>query len=85
MERLVGLQRREPATHLAGKGPPEEMFPPELDDAGLPVELDTVDEDLSEPFFDGCPPTPGQRSWRIGGPAGWRIFGRTGQMSLNSR
>jgi hypothetical protein len=34
------------------RGPPDELFPLDLDDAGLPVELDAVDEDLSEPFFD---------------------------------
>ncbi len=37
------------------RGPPDELFPPDLDDAGLPVELDAVDEDLSEPFFDELP------------------------------
>jgi hypothetical protein len=28
---------------------------PDLDDAGLPVELDAVDVDLSEPFSDELP------------------------------
>ncbi len=37
------------------RGPPDEMFPPDLDDAGLSVELDAADEDLSEPFFDELP------------------------------
>jgi hypothetical protein len=37
------------------RGPAEELFPPDLDDAGLPVDLDAVDEDLSEPFFDELP------------------------------
>lgn len=29
--------------------------PPDVDDAGLPVELDAVDEDPGEPFFDELP------------------------------
>ena len=37
------------------RGPPGAMFPPDLDEAGLAVELDAVDEDLSEPFFDELP------------------------------
>jgi hypothetical protein len=37
------------------RGPPDELFPPDLDEAGLPGELDAVDEDLSEPFFDELP------------------------------
>jgi len=37
------------------RGPPQALFPPDLDDAGLPVELDTVDEDPDEPFFDELP------------------------------
>ncbi len=35
--------------------PPDELFPPDVDDAGLPVELDAVDEDPGEPFFDELP------------------------------
>ncbi len=34
------------------RGPPDELFPPDVDEAGLPVELDTVDEEPGEPFFD---------------------------------
>ena len=37
------------------RGPPDELFPLDLDGAGLPVEPDAVDEDLSEPFFDELP------------------------------
>ena len=37
------------------RGPPDELFPPDLDDAGLPVEPDAVDEELSEPFVDELP------------------------------
>ena len=37
------------------RGPPEDMFPLDLDDAGLSVELDVVDEDPGEPFFDVLP------------------------------
>ena len=37
------------------RGPPDELFPPDLDEAGLPVELDAVDEDPGEPFFDELP------------------------------
>ena len=37
------------------RGPPDELFPPDLDEAGLPGELDAVDEDVSEPFFDELP------------------------------
>ena len=36
-------------------GPPGELFPLDLDDAELRVELNAVDEDLSEPFFDELP------------------------------
>ena len=36
-------------------GPPDELFPLDLDEAGLPVELDAVDEDPGEPFFDVLP------------------------------
>ncbi len=37
------------------RGPPDALFSPDVDEAGLPVELDAVDEDLSEPFFDELP------------------------------
>jgi hypothetical protein len=37
------------------RGPPDELFPPDIDEAGLPVELDAVDEDPGEPFFDELP------------------------------
>ena len=37
------------------RGPPDELFPPDLDDAGLPVEVDGVDEEPGEPFFDQLP------------------------------
>ena len=37
------------------RGPPEELFPLNLGDAGLPVGLDAVDEDPGEPLFDGLP------------------------------
>ena len=37
------------------RGPPDELFPPDVDEAGLPVGLDAVDEDPSEPFFDELP------------------------------
>ena len=37
------------------RGPPDELFPPDLDDAGLPVEVDGVDEEPGEPFFDELP------------------------------
>ena len=37
------------------RGPPGELFPPDVDEAGLPVELDAVDEDPGEPFFDELP------------------------------
>jgi hypothetical protein len=35
--------------------PPDELFPGDLDDAGLPVEVDGVDEEPGEPFFDEVP------------------------------
>jgi hypothetical protein len=37
------------------RGPLDELFPPDLDDAGLPVEEDGVDEEPGEPFFDELP------------------------------
>ena len=37
------------------RGPPDELFPGDLDDAGLPVEVDGVDEEPGEPFFDELP------------------------------
>ncbi len=35
--------------------PPGELFPAVLDDAGLSVEVDGVDEEPGEPFFDELP------------------------------
>ena len=32
-----------------------ELFPGDLDDAGLPVEVDGVDEEPGDPFFDELP------------------------------
>ena len=37
------------------RGPAEALFPPDLDDAWLPVEVDGVDEESGEPFFDELP------------------------------
>ena len=37
------------------RGPPEDLFPPHVDEAGLPVELGAIDEDPGEPFFDELP------------------------------
>ena len=37
------------------RGPPDELFPGDLDDAGLPVEVGGVDEEPGEPFFDELP------------------------------
>lgn len=37
------------------RGPPHERFPGDLDDAGLPVEVDGVDEEPGEPFIDELP------------------------------
>jgi hypothetical protein len=37
------------------QGPPDELFPGDLDDAGLPVEEDGVEEEPGEPFFDELP------------------------------
>ena len=37
------------------RGPPDELFPPDLDEAGLPVEEDGVDQEPGEPFFDELP------------------------------
>ncbi len=37
------------------RGPPDALFPPDLDDAGLPVEVDGVDEEPGDPFFDELP------------------------------
>ena len=33
-------------------GPPDELFPANLNDAGLPVEVDGDDEEPGEPLFD---------------------------------
>ena len=37
------------------RGPPEDVFPPGVDEAGLPAELGAIDEDPGEPFFDELP------------------------------
>ncbi len=37
------------------RGPPDELFPLDLDEAGLPVELSAIEEDPGEPFFDELP------------------------------
>ena len=37
------------------RGPPDELFPRDLDDAGLAVEVDGVDEEPGEPYFDELP------------------------------
>jgi hypothetical protein len=37
------------------RGPPDELFPGDLDDAGLPVEVDGVDEEPGDPLFDELP------------------------------
>jgi hypothetical protein len=37
------------------RGPPDELFPGDRDDAGLPVEVDGVDAEPGEPFFDELP------------------------------
>ena len=37
------------------RGLPDELFPPDLDEAGLTVELDAIDDDPGEPFFDELP------------------------------
>ena len=37
------------------QGPPDELFPGDLDDAGLPVEVDGVDEEPGDPLFDELP------------------------------
>ena len=37
------------------RGPPDELFPGDLDDAGLAVEVDGVDEEPGEPYFDELP------------------------------
>ena len=37
------------------RGFTDELFPPDVDEAGLPVELDAVDEDPGEPYFDELP------------------------------
>ena len=37
------------------RGPPDELFPADLDDAGLAVALAGVDEEPGEPFFDDLP------------------------------
>ena len=37
------------------RGPPDELFPADLDDAGLPVEVDGCDEEPGDPFFDELP------------------------------
>ena len=37
------------------RGSPDELFPGDLDDAGLPVEVDGVDEEPGDPLFDELP------------------------------
>lgn len=37
------------------RGPPDELFPPDVVEAGLSVELDAVDEDPGEPVFHELP------------------------------
>ena len=37
------------------RGPPDELFPPGLDEAGLPVELEAIDPDPDARFFDDLP------------------------------
>ena len=37
------------------RGPPDELFPPDVDEAGLPVEVDGGDDEPCEPFFDELP------------------------------
>jgi hypothetical protein len=37
------------------RGPPDELVPGDLDDAGLPVEVDGVDEEPGDPLFDELP------------------------------
>jgi hypothetical protein len=51
-------------------GPPDELFPPVLDDTGLPAEPNAVDEGLSEPPFDEPPAQDWERlpSGVAGGP-----------------
>ncbi len=41
------------------RGPPNELIPPDLDDAGLAVEEDGVDEEPGKPFFDELPADDG--------------------------
>ncbi len=55
----VALKKPEHPVWLPKKstlcGPPDELSPLDLDDAGLPSGLEAIDEDLSEPFFDELP------------------------------
>ena len=37
------------------RGPPDELFPGDLDDAGLPVQVDGGDDEPGEPSFDELP------------------------------
>ena len=37
------------------RGPPDELFAADLDDAGLPGEMDGVDDEPGEPWFDELP------------------------------
>ena len=39
-------------TQLTLRGPPEELFPADLDDAGLPVEVDRGDGEPGEAYRD---------------------------------
>ena len=40
---------------VAQDGPPEELFPPAVDEAGLPAEVNAADEDPGEPYFGKLP------------------------------
>ena len=55
------------------RGPPVEMFPPALHDAGLPVKLEAVDEDPGVPFFDDLP-VDDWAGWSNGWVPGLRVL-----------
>ena len=65
------------------RGLPEALFPADLNDAGLSVEVDGVDEESGEPFFDELPAEDLAAQLGSAGGAGWRSFARSGRMSLN--
>jgi hypothetical protein len=54
------------------RGPPAELLPPDLDDAGLLVGLNAVDEERGEPMFGELPAEDWAAELGIGGSAGWR-------------